>query len=152
MMQALLQNAQPTPMRTKSYRFAAQYCSTKSIYSTSDIDLHEVLDACACALGRLFSKASNTELQTGEQRSMVTSLVELPCLVISMTDCCAPAIMRGTNMITEGSPPTLWPSSRDNEIGMKLALACLKEENRRLKEIVVSLSETILRNIAQAHT
>jgi hypothetical protein len=53
-------------------------------------------------------------------------------------------------MITERSPPTLWSMSLDDEVRMKLALEGLENENRRLKDLVISLSETILRNIGNA--
>jgi hypothetical protein len=54
-------------------------------------------------------------------------------------------------MIKEASSPTLWPLHND-EIRAKLAFECLEEENRRLKDIVVCLSETILRNIVKLKT
>jgi hypothetical protein len=53
--------------------------------------------------------------------------------------------MRGRTMIKEGSSPTLW-HLHDDEIQAKLAFECLEEENRRLKDIVVCLLATILRN------
>jgi hypothetical protein len=59
--------------------------------------------------------------------------------------------MRGRKMIKEGSSPTLWPLHHD-EIRAKLAFECLEEQNRRLKGIVVCLSETILRNLAEPKT
>jgi hypothetical protein len=59
--------------------------------------------------------------------------------------------MRGRKMITEESSPTLWPLY-DDEIQAKLAFECLEKENRRLKNIVVCLSETILRNLVEAKT
>jgi hypothetical protein len=59
--------------------------------------------------------------------------------------------MRGRKMITEGSSPTLWPSY-DDETREKLAFESLEKENRRLKNIVVCLSETILRNLVEAKT
>ena len=43
--------------------------------------------------------------------------------------------------------PTLWPQSLRDEMRMKLALESLEQENRGLKELVVRLSETVLRNI-----
>jgi len=53
-------------------------------------------------------------------------------------------------MITERSEPTLWPQSlKDDlkdEMRKKLALESLEKENKSLKELVVRLSETILRN------
>jgi hypothetical protein len=55
-------------------------------------------------------------------------------------------------MITEGSPPTLWPLYPNDEIRTKFAFECLEKENKRLKAIVVCLSETILRNIVDART
>jgi len=54
-------------------------------------------------------------------------------------------------MIKEGNSPTLWPL-HDDEIRAKLAFECLEEENRRLKDVVVCLSATILRNIVEAKT
>jgi hypothetical protein len=59
--------------------------------------------------------------------------------------------MRGRKMVKEGSSPTLWPL-HDDEIRAKLAFECLEEENRRLKDIVVCLSATILRNIVELKT
>jgi hypothetical protein len=59
--------------------------------------------------------------------------------------------MRGRKMIKVGSSPTLWPL-HDDEVRAKLAFQCLEEENRRLKEIVVCLSETILRNLVEPKT
>jgi hypothetical protein len=56
--------------------------------------------------------------------------------------------MRGRKMIKEKSSPTLWPL-HDEDIRAKLAFECLEEENRRLKDIVVCLSATILRNIVE---
>ena len=53
-------------------------------------------------------------------------------------------------MITERSQPTLWPESLNDETAMKLALESLKKENKRLKEMVVRLSEIVLRNIVEA--
>jgi hypothetical protein len=54
--------------------------------------------------------------------------------------------MRGRKMIQRGSSPTLWPL-HDDEVRAKLAFESLEEENRRLKDIVVCLSATILRNL-----
>ena len=51
-------------------------------------------------------------------------------------------------MIKEVSSPTLWPMHED-EIRARLAFECLEEENRRLKDIVVCLSATILRNVTE---
>jgi len=62
-----------------------------------------------------------------------------------------PGTMRGKKMIKEGSSPTLWPL-HDDEIRAKLAFECLGEENRRLKDIVVCLSATILRNLVEPKT
>jgi len=62
-----------------------------------------------------------------------------------------PGTMRGKKMIKEGSSPTLWPL-HDDEIRAKLAFGCLEEENRRLKDIVVCLSATILRNLVEPKT
>jgi hypothetical protein len=59
--------------------------------------------------------------------------------------------MRGRKMIKEKSSPTLWPL-HDDEIRAKLAFECLEEENMRLRDIVVCLSATILRNIVEAKT
>jgi hypothetical protein len=57
--------------------------------------------------------------------------------------------MRGWKMIKVENSPTLWPMHED-EIRARLALECLEEENRRLRDIVVCLSATILRNVVQA--
>jgi hypothetical protein len=54
--------------------------------------------------------------------------------------------MKGRKMIQKGGSPTLWPL-HDDEIRAKLAFECLEEENRRLKDIVLCLSATILRNL-----
>jgi len=54
-------------------------------------------------------------------------------------------------MITEGSSPTLWPLY-DDETRARIAFESLEKENRRLKTIVVCLSETILRNLVDAKT
>ena len=54
-------------------------------------------------------------------------------------------------MIKETTSPTLWPL-HDDEIRAKLAVEYLEEENRRLKDIVVCRSATILRNIVEAKT
>lgn len=51
-------------------------------------------------------------------------------------------------MIKEGSSPTLWPL-HDDEIRAKVAFECLEEENRRLRDIVVCLSATVLRNLVE---
>ena len=59
--------------------------------------------------------------------------------------------MKGRKMIKEGRSPTLWPL-HDDEIRAKLAFECLEEENRRLKDIVVCLSATILRSLAEPKT
>jgi hypothetical protein len=56
--------------------------------------------------------------------------------------------MRGKKMIKEGSSPTLWPL-HDDEIRAKVAFECLEEENRRLRDIVVCLSATVLRNLVE---
>jgi hypothetical protein len=53
-------------------------------------------------------------------------------------------------MIIERSQPTLWPQSLDDEMRMKLALETLEKENKGLRELVVRLSETVLRNIVEA--
>jgi hypothetical protein len=54
-------------------------------------------------------------------------------------------------MITDHhSQPTLWPQSLEDEMRMKLALESLEKENKGLKELVVRLSETILRNVVEA--
>ena len=55
-------------------------------------------------------------------------------------------------MIAEQRQPTLWPQSLRDEMRMKVALDSLENENRRLKELVVRLSETILRNVCQRAT
>jgi hypothetical protein len=43
--------------------------------------------------------------------------------------------------------PTLWPQSLKDEARIRLALESAQSENRRLKDLVVRLSEMILRNI-----
>jgi hypothetical protein len=53
-------------------------------------------------------------------------------------------------MITERSRPTLWPQGLNDEMKIKLALESLEKENKRLKEMVVRLSEIVLRNIVEA--
>jgi hypothetical protein len=53
-------------------------------------------------------------------------------------------------MITKRNEPTLWPESLKDEMRMKLALESLETENKRLKEMVVRLSEIVLRNIVEA--
>ena len=53
-------------------------------------------------------------------------------------------------MITGRSRPTLWPESLTDEMRMKLALESLEKENKRLKEMVVRLSEIVLRNVVEA--
>jgi hypothetical protein len=50
-------------------------------------------------------------------------------------------------MITEPSNPTLWPQGLNDEVRMKLE--ALEKENSVLKELVVRLSETVLRNLPQ---
>jgi len=46
------------------------------------------------------------------------------------------------------SPTTLIPRGQD-EVRTKLALEALEKENRGLKELVVRLSETVIRHVAQ---
>jgi len=53
-------------------------------------------------------------------------------------------------MITGRSQPTLWPQGLHDETRMKLAIESLQKENRGLRELVVRLSETVLRNIVEA--
>ena len=53
-------------------------------------------------------------------------------------------------MTTKRSQPTLWPQSLNDEMRMKLALESLEKENKRLKEMVVQLSEIVLRNVVEA--
>lgn len=55
-------------------------------------------------------------------------------------------------MIAEQGQPTLWPQSLRDELRMKLAIDSLEKENKRLKELVVRLSETILRNVCRSAT
>jgi len=51
-------------------------------------------------------------------------------------------------MIAERKPPSFWPQSPDDdEIRMRGILRSLEKENMELKELVVRLSETILRYI-----
>jgi hypothetical protein len=53
-------------------------------------------------------------------------------------------------MTTERRQPTLWPQSLEDEMRMKRALHSLEKENKGLKELVVRLSETILRQVCQS--
>lgn len=53
-------------------------------------------------------------------------------------------------MMSKPSQPTLWPQSLKDEMRMKLVLESLEKENKGLKELVVRLSETVLRNIVEA--
>lgn len=53
-------------------------------------------------------------------------------------------------MSTERSQPTFWPLNLKEEMRMKLALESLEKENKGLKELVVRLSETVLRNVVEA--
>jgi hypothetical protein len=43
----------------------------------------------------------------------------------------------------ERDPPTLWPSRQNDRTRMELAFEASEQENRMLKNIVISLSETI---------
>ena len=54
-------------------------------------------------------------------------------------------------MIAERKPPTFWPLSPDDEMQMTVAVRSLEEENIELKELVVRLSETILRYVEGRH-
>jgi hypothetical protein len=49
-------------------------------------------------------------------------------------------------MIAERKPPTFWPQNPDDDMRMIGALRSLEKENIELKELVVRLSETILRS------
>ncbi|EIG59368.1 hypothetical protein ABIB90_005398 [Bradyrhizobium sp. JR4.1] len=53
-------------------------------------------------------------------------------------------------MITERRQPTLWPRSLEDELRMERALHSLEKENKDLKELVVRLSETLLRHVCQS--
>jgi hypothetical protein len=64
----------------------------------------------------------------------------------------SPPRMRGRKMSTQKNPPTLWPLYDDDQMRARLAFECLEHENRRLKDIVVCLSETVLRNLLGAKT
>jgi len=50
-------------------------------------------------------------------------------------------------MIVERKSPSFWPQSPDDEMRMRGALRSLEKENMELKELVVRLSETILRYV-----
>jgi len=50
-------------------------------------------------------------------------------------------------MIAERKPPSFWPQSPDDDMRMVGALRSLEKENIELKELVVRLSETILRYV-----
>jgi hypothetical protein len=58
-----------------------------------------------------------------------------------LEECC-----REEGMIPERKPPTFWPLSPDDEMQMTVAVRSLEEENIELKELVVRLSEPILRD------
>jgi hypothetical protein len=47
----------------------------------------------------------------------------------------------------ERHSPTLWPPRRDDRTPIELAVEVCERENRRLKTLVVSLSEIILNNV-----
>ena len=47
----------------------------------------------------------------------------------------------------ERDPPTLWPPRRNDRTRMELAVEVYEQENRMLKNIVISLSEIILNNV-----
>ena len=53
-------------------------------------------------------------------------------------------------MSTERRQPTLLPQSLEDEMRMKRALHFLEKENKGLKELVVRLSETILRHVCRS--
>jgi hypothetical protein len=55
-------------------------------------------------------------------------------------------------MIGERCQPTLWPLSLQEERQMKLHLETLEKENQGLKDLVVRLSECVLRNVVDAKT
>jgi hypothetical protein len=55
--------------------------------------------------------------------------------------------MPQSTSISDQHKPTLWPGSLKDEARMRLALESAQSENRRLKDLVVRLSEMILRNI-----
>jgi hypothetical protein len=50
-------------------------------------------------------------------------------------------------MIVERNPPTFWSHGPDDEKRVTVAARSLEKENMELKELVVRLSETILRYV-----
>ncbi|WP_167771822.1 hypothetical protein [Bradyrhizobium frederickii] len=50
-------------------------------------------------------------------------------------------------MIAERNPPSFWPHGPDDENRMTVAVRSLEKENMKLKQLVVRLSETILRYV-----
>lgn len=50
-------------------------------------------------------------------------------------------------VLPERHPPTLWPTPQHDLTPMELAIQICEQENRILKNIVVSLSEIILNNV-----
>jgi hypothetical protein len=50
--------------------------------------------------------------------------------------------------ISKQNSPTLWPLPPDDRTPMEIAIEAGEQENRALKNLVVSLSEIILKNVA----
>lgn len=49
--------------------------------------------------------------------------------------------------VPEGNVPTLWPPSLNDEVRMRAAFEILEKENRFLKDLVIRLTETVLRSV-----
>lgn len=50
--------------------------------------------------------------------------------------------------ISKQNSPTLWPLLAEDRTPMEIAIEAGEQENRALKNLVVSLSEIILKNVA----
>lgn len=50
--------------------------------------------------------------------------------------------------ISKRNPPTLWPLPPEDRTPMEIAIEAGEQENSALKNLVVSLSEIILKNVA----
>jgi len=49
--------------------------------------------------------------------------------------------------LPERAAPSLWPQSLDDEVRMRAAFEVLEKENRFLKDLVIRLTETVLRSV-----
>jgi hypothetical protein len=50
--------------------------------------------------------------------------------------------------LPERSVPTLWPPSLNDEVRMRAAFEVLEKENKLLKDLVIRLTETVLKSVA----